>query len=336
MVSETPIQSNPELPGDASKMVPVPDDSKTITTEEVMNHMKTLTIENAGGKNKEQFTKDLERLDSHYFMKKKEMEAKIVALEKDYFKNFFKTMLDKRSLIIKANEDSVPGFWQQVFMNCNEEWQVIEEWDEEVIKHLMDIKFENISDDKMSFKLTFEFEKNDFFENEKITTTYKAERANQWTEDLEVMKLDCDEIKWKEGKNVIFETVTIKKKKGRKGKPVSTTVQRKRASFFRWFFRMIEPDMELSDEENEDDEDDESDYSDEEEEDATGMRMHEVYDVAVEIRDSVIPHAIRYYTGEAIEEDDAEFEGDSDADSDDSAPALAKDGEQKQEECKQQ
>ena len=189
--------------------------------------------------------------------------------------------------------------------------------------------------DKKSFKVVFHWEENEFFENKTLTVTFRAEPMNQWTEDLDVIKIECDEIKWKPEKNVIMETVQVKKKKGRKGKATTSTVQRKRASVFRWFFRSLEPDVELSDKDEDSDDEDYSDESDEEDEDPTGMRMHEMYDVAQDIKDSVIPHAIRYFTGEACEDpEDGDDEGDSD-DSDDDCPDLAKDG-AKQEECKQQ
>ena len=40
------------------------------------------------------------------------------------------------------------------------------------------------------------------------------------------------------------------------------------------------------------------------------MRMHEMYDVAQDIKDSVIPHAIRYFTGEACDDPDEADEAD--------------------------
>ena len=48
-----------------------------------------LTLENAGGKNKETLVKDLERMDSHYMMKKKELQGKILELEKTLNKLIF-------------------------------------------------------------------------------------------------------------------------------------------------------------------------------------------------------------------------------------------------------
>ena len=203
--------------------------------------------------------KDLERMDSHYMMKKKELAAQILELEKK-FKPEFDTILEKRKLLIQANDDSVPGFWMEVFNNVNEEWQIIEEHDEPVFRHLMDVSCEYLSADKKSFKLVFTFEENEFFENTSLTVSFRAEPMNQWTEDLDVIKIECDEIQWKPDKNVIMETVQVKKKKGRKGKATTSTVQRKRASVFRWFFRNLEPDVELSDK---DDDSDDEDYSDE-------------------------------------------------------------------------
>merc|ERR1719375_1497452 len=107
--------------------------------------------------------------------------------------------------------------------------------------------------------------------------------------------------------------VEKKKKQGRKGKPKTVTVEEKRPSFFRFFFRTITPDMELSDDDEEDSEEEMS-GSEDEDYDKTEMIMQDDWETGCVLRDCVIPHAVRWYTGEAIEDGES-------SDEDDDSPA---------------
>merc|ERR1712118_476768 len=85
-----------------------------------------------------------------------------------------------------------------------------------------------------------------------------------------------------------------------------------RPSFFR-MFRSLGEGYDLPT-----DIDDEGDEDDDEMEDKMDMYIREDYETAEALRDQIIPHAVRYYTGEAVPDDDAE--DDDDDDEDDSPP----------------
>merc|ERR1719389_826286 len=97
--------------------------------------------------------------------------------------------------------------------------------------------------------------------------------------------------------------------------------EKPRASFFRTFFRNLGEDFELpTDEEDEDeDEDDDEDF------DLMEMYIQDDVEWSEALRDHIVQHAVRYYTGEACnlgddddeEDDDDDEEGDEDEDDED-------------------
>merc|ERR1719473_47254 len=116
-----------------------------------------------------------------------------------------------------------------------------------------------------------------------------------------------------------------------------------RPSFFRHFFKNLGEGFELPtdvEDEGEDDDDDE-DF------DKMDMYIQDDVEYAESLRDQIIPHAVRYYTGEANpdddedddEDDDDDDDDDDDEDDDDSPKQKGGKGKGKgkgQEECKQQ
>merc|ERR1712224_847050 len=79
-------------------------------------------------------------------------------------------------------------------------------------------------------------------------------------------------------------------------------------------------DMYIQDDDEDDlptDIDDEGDEDDDEMEDKMDMYIQEDYETAEALRDQIIPHAVRYYTGEAVPDDDSEDDEDDEDDDDD-------------------
>lgn len=69
----------------------------------------------------------------------------------------------------------------------------IQEKDEAVLKHLKKIKYEDI--DELSFRMSFEFENNDFFLDTVLYKTFTLRDIDQ------PIKAEGMHIEWKEGKN---------------------------------------------------------------------------------------------------------------------------------------
>ncbi|KAH0503566.1 Nucleosome assembly protein 1-like 4 [Microtus ochrogaster] len=179
----------------------------------------------------------------------------------------------------------IPVFWFTMFRNVDMLSELVQEYDEPILKHLQDIKVK-FSDPRqpMSFVLEFHFEPNDYFTNPVLTKIYKMksepDKADPFSfEGPEIVDCGGCTIDWKKGKNVTVKT--IKKKQKHKGR---------------------------------------------------GTR--------------IVPRAVLYFTGEAIEDDDnfeegeegeeEELEGDEEGEEEDDAEVNPKKEPSQPAECKQQ
>jgi nucleosome assembly protein 1-like 1 len=192
----------------------------------------------------------------------------------------------------------------------------VEEHDEPLLDALEDIRVEYFADRGAGWKLSFHFADNAYFTNTVLTKTYHSETPCDWDTAIEYVKVESDAIDWKAGMNV---TVELQKPKKKKSKGAAKPVEVPRASFFRTFFRNLGAGFdEPTDVEDEEDSDDDEERG-----------MEQLLDADVEIaealRDTILPHAVRFYTHEAgNDEDEDEDDEDEDEDEDDSeeeAPA---------------
>jgi len=192
-----------------------------------------------------------------------------------------------------------------------------------VLEYIIDIKTSYIdeTDFEKGFKLMFEFKENPFFDHKELVKEYHMKEGSPWTGEIEVEKITATQIEWKAGKNVT-EEVTKKKVKGggaKKAKQKSKETVEPRESFFRLFFQELDQEKGvpegirfLLDEENGGDDDEEED-----EDEWLGMFMDNDHEVGTDIKDSLIPYAVRWYTGEACPEDEGDDEDDEDDEDDD-------------------
>eukprot|EP01138_Halocafeteria_seosinensis_P004422 gb/GECG01004523.1/.p1 GENE.gb/GECG01004523.1/~~gb/GECG01004523.1/.p1 ORF type:complete len:406 (+),score=114.32 gb/GECG01004523.1/:1-1218(+) len=220
--------------------------------------------------------------------------------------------LSKRRAIIQGNHEEaasngVPGFWLKALQQHGEITDYIEEWDEDVLQYLEDIEWSHL-EDMNGFKLSFHFASNPYFKNSVLTKEIPINNMYDpaYASPDPTRIAGCD-IEWCPGKDV---TVQQKKKKGRKGKKGSNKSE-KRESFFRFFDQFtIENVYEM-----EEDEAEELEY-----------RLQSDVDIAMAIKDQVIPSAVKCYNGEMGDED-YEVEDEEEED-DDEAPTLEEDDEE--------
>ncbi|KAF7806726.1 nucleosome assembly protein 1;3-like [Senna tora] len=211
-------------------------------------------------------------------------------------------------------EKGVPAFWLTAMKNNEVLAEEISERDEGALKYLKDIKWNRIESPK-GFKLEFFFDTNPYFKNSVLTKTY-----HMIDEDEPILeKAIGTEIEWHPGKCLTQKLLKKKPKKGSKNaKPITKTENCE--SFFNFFNPPQVP---------EDDEDIDEDLAEE-----LQNQMEQDYDIGSTIRDKIIPHAVSWFTGEAIQgeefgdledddeddddiEDDEEEEEDEDDDDDD-------------------
>lgn len=209
-----------------------------------------------------------------------------------------------------AEEKGVPDFWLTAMKNNEVLAEEISERDEGALKYLKDIKWSRIDNPK-GFKLEFFFDTNPCFKNSVLTKTY-----HMIDEDEPILeKAIGTEIEWYPGKCLTQKILKKKPKKGSKNaKPITKTESCE--SFFNFFSPPQVP---------EDDEDIDEDAAEE-----LQNQMEQDYDIGSTIRDKIIPHAVSWFTGEAIQED--EFGDIEDDDEDEDAEEDDDDEEEDEEE----
>jgi len=247
-------------------------------------------------------------------------------------------------LSFDENTKGVPEFWLTAMKNVELIEEMIQEHDEEILKHLVDVKIiftgkregKMSSDDEseMGFVLEFQFSSNDFFTNTALTKTYRMKAEPDKDDPFsfdgpDIYACSGCEIDWKKGKDITKKEVKKKQKHKGRGQTRIVTKMVQNDSFFNFF---DPPEMP----ENEEDLDEE-----------TEALLAVDFEIGHFFRERLIPKAVLFYTGEAIEEDsdDEDDEGsssegqDDDDDEDgendpDYKPPVGGDG--KPEECKQQ
>lgn len=198
----------------------------------------------------------------------------------------------------KATEKGVPDFWLNAMKTNEVLSEEIQERDEEALKFLKDIKWYRIDNPK-GFKLEFFFETNPYFKNSVLTKTY-----HMIDDDEPILeKAIGTEIEWYPGKSLTQKVLKKKPKKGSKNaKPITKTENCD--SFFNFFNPPQVP---------EDDDDIDEDTAEQ-----LQNQMEQDYDIGSTIRDKIIPHAVSWFTGEAVQGDEFEdIDGDEDDDEDD-------------------
>ncbi|KAH7864651.1 hypothetical protein Vadar_032196 [Vaccinium darrowii] len=196
----------------------------------------------------------------------------------------------------EAEEKGVPSFWVTAMKTNEVLAEEISERDEEALKYLKDIKWCRLDNPK-GFKLEFFFETNPFFSNSVLTKTY-----HMIDDDEPILeKAIGTEIEWYPVKCLTQKILKKKPKKGSKNaKPITKTENCE--SFFNFFSPPQVPE----------DEDD----IDEDTAEELQNQMEQDYDIGSTIRDKIIPHAVSWFTGEAVQGDD-EFEDIEEDDEDD-------------------
>ncbi|KAK9448754.1 uncharacterized protein V1518DRAFT_394717 [Limtongia smithiae] len=235
---------------------------------------------------------------------------------------------------IPADAKGIPEFWLTALKNLLPVADTITENDEKALKFLADIQVEYI--EQPGFKLLFAFDDNEFFSNKVITKTYYYQDETTPDGDYIYDRAIGDKIEWRSDKNL---TVRVEKKKQRNKHTKATRTVEKIIpveSFFNFFSPPIAPD--------EDADEEASDVPDDLDE-----RLQLDYQLGEEIKDKLVPRAVEWYTGEALDFDAEEFDADDledydddddeDGDDDDEEDEEDDDGDakpkQEQAECKQ-
>mmetsp|Transcript_104544 Transcript_104544/g.207602 ORF Transcript_104544/g.207602 Transcript_104544/m.207602 type:complete len:329 (+) Transcript_104544:75-1061(+) len=273
--------------------------------------------------------KALKAIDDKYLAIERDYKREVNELIKKYNTRQQPFLEERKQKLSAGSGEGTPalkGFWLKAMQNHPAFEDTIQEWDEPVLEHLVDIERAQLdeNDSSKGFRLVFKFSENPYFSNTELSKHYETEETNPWCAEVETKKVVANEIDWKPGKNVTIEKV-VKKVKGGGAKKAKQKKEKEEArpSFFRDFFRQLEADMEPTEDMveqaksmcefgDEDDDEDELDM------DAIiETLMENDYEIGCALRDNIIPFAVRWYTGEARPEEDDVSEDDEEDDEDD-------------------
>ncbi|XP_063584155.1 LOW QUALITY PROTEIN: nucleosome assembly protein 1-like 4 [Pongo abelii] len=233
----------------------------------------------------------------------------------------------------EPNPKGIPEFWFTIFRNVDMLSELVQKYDEPILKHLQDIKVK-FSDpgQPMSFILEFHFEPNDYFANSVLTKTCKMKSEPDKADPFsfagpEIMDCDGCTIDWKKGKNVTVKT--IKKKQKHKGPGAVRTITKQVSieSFFNFFNPLkASGDRESLDKDSE-------------------FVLASDFETGHFFRERIVPQAVLYFAREALEDDDNfdedeeeedELEGDEEGEDEDEVEINPNKEPSQLAECKQQ
>ncbi|ODN92780.1 nucleosome assembly protein 1-like 1 [Cryptococcus wingfieldii CBS 7118] len=226
----------------------------------------------------------------------------------------------------------IPEFWLTALKNHVPTAESISDEDEEALKHLVDVRLSYL-ENQPGFKLHFVFTANEFFSDSELTKTYYYQEQVGYGGDFVYDKAVGTEIQWKEEKD-LTKKIEIKKQRN---KSTGRTRTVRKVVPTDSFFNFFKPPQPPAPEDLEADDVDEAELQD------LDARLEMDYQIGEDFKEKIIPRAVDFFTGKALEyedygdEDDFEDEDDYDDDEDDEGNAAAvQAAAAAQPECKQQ
>jgi len=271
--------------------------------------------------------KSLKVIDDKYCAVEVELEKEIEKLRKKYDERQAPLLEERKKALADsaaegaadAKEFGTPAcadFWMQALNNAPEFSELLFDCDEPVLKYLDDIQrsYPDPEQPRKGLRLEFTFKENPFFTNDKLwLETYFDVEGYKPYKEMECIEVKSSVIDWKAGKNITVEK-KAKEDKGKKGKKKPTKAKEEPCpSMFRILFNNLKAGDPLP-------EGLECVYNDEEDEDEELAECHlqNMGEVVQFVAQGLLPYAVRYYTGEACEdEDDDDEESEEEDGSDD-------------------
>lgn len=281
----------------------------------------------------------LKKIQSDLFILEKDFQIEMFELEQKYLKKY-KPLHEHRSDLINGNkeptkeeieegkkidedaeeeglndieeeeqeeeekEKGIPSFWLTALENLPIVSDTITDRDTEVLESLNDIELEYLNDGRPGFKIVFKFDqdKNEFFKNKTLTKTYYYQKELGYSGDFIYDYAEGEDINWIDNNSNVTVSVEMRKQRNKSTKQVRTIEKITPVeSFFNFFDppKMKNHDCESHGEhEHDDDEDDEEDLE---------QRLALDYSIGEQLKDKLIPRAVDWFTGTALE---YEYDGD--------------------------
>ncbi|GCE97494.1 hypothetical protein ZYGM_002433 [Zygosaccharomyces mellis] len=226
------------------------------------------------------------------------------------------------------NVKGIPSFWLTALENLPVVSDTITDRDAEVLDYLQDVQLQYLTEGKPGFKLVFTFDKETpFFDNTVLTKTYYYQTELGYSGDFIYDHAEGDKINWVDNESNVTITVEKRKQRNKVTKQVRTIEKITPVeSFFNFFDPPRAPSgVEKNGEQEQQDAQVESaddGLEDEDELEELEQRLALDYSIGEQLKDKLVPRAIDWFTGAALEfefdnEQDDEFEeGDDDEDED--------------------
>lgn len=250
----------------------------------------------------------LESLDRDHAALEAQFRRERRELERKYEKLYAPVYARRAELISGSGESSiglgpgddegpgVPDFWLRAMKSAAAISANITPQDEKILRFLQKIECTTLPEsDGIGFRLEFSFAPNEFFSNSALSKVYYLAD----TDDCPVLdKALGTEIQWKPGKNA---TIRVVKRKTKNGKTAGKVITRREpcGSFFNFFSTLEIPEVHDLDLDGE----------------TFERKIDEIeadYEMGMAFKEKIVPHAVRWFTGEA--EDDDEYEDEQEDD----------------------
>jgi len=219
------------------------------------------------------------------------------------------TIEDEKKDEVKDVKDEdvkgIPNFWLTIFKNVEMLAEMVQEADEPVLEKLDDVIVKIHDKPKMGFTINFHFQDNDYFANKVLTKEYEMKCEPMEDDPFsfegpEIFKCKGCSIDWKKDKNLTVKTVKKKQKHKNKGNVRTITKQVKADSFFNFFDPPQVPDD-----------------VDAEVDEETQALLTADFEIGHYINERIVPRAVLYFTGEALDSDSEDEYDEEDSDEDD-------------------
>ncbi|KAI0686466.1 NAP-domain-containing protein [Cytidiella melzeri] len=198
---------------------------------------------------------------------------------------------------------AIPEFWLTALRNHPGLNEIITDRDAEALKSLTDITVSYLptSESQLGFKLSFHFKPNDYFTNTILEKTYLYQEEVGYFGDFAYNGAIGTKIDWKEDKD-LTKAFEIKKQRNKNTNRTRLVRKAKSVDSFFNFFSPPTPPAEDAIENGDIDED---------ELEAVEEQLEIDYQIGEDLKEKIIPRAVDWFTGHALE-----FEGFDDEDDD--------------------
>jgi nucleosome assembly protein 1-like 1 len=223
---------------------------------------------------------------------------------------------DLKAKLNLKDEDikGIPDFWLQTFKSVELIHEMIEEYDEPILKHLCDLRVRLHDAKPYGYTLEFHFNENEYFTNKCITKSYElrtdVDKKDPFGyEGPDIYRCTGSTIDWKKGKNVTARTVKKKQKHKSNGTIRIVTKEIKQDSFFNFFDTPKQPPNTKTSESEQKSESSlvkAGDNGEIEEVDEESLLAAD-FEIGHFFKERLIPKAILYFTGE-IDDDELDYD----------------------------